>query len=282
MSEAFAISQNALDELFPADPAPAPQAPVTPPVVAESVPVTPQAPPIAPNEPYLKASTGTVYNTREAAEQGIAQKDAVIEQLRQRIALATGIDPLSERPVAAVGPQGNKNYMTDPDSYTDALKGAHNPRELADVQSKFVMDVFQPLAPAITSVSREQAFSKVKAEIPEFSNFYGSTDYKATLDTVPDLKEAIETAEGDIRYHTRLPQLLKVAYLVNQGRKLPELLKQVQPATPNPTPVRPTNVPSTSVPPEPIVTSGTSVFTDSSARKAYIAEFEKNFGNRPL
>lgn len=261
------LDPNVLAELFPTDQGTA----TTPQENSDAQPTqsgdaqTPPTPAV-PDERYV----GT-YKTREAAEQGIAQKDALIEQMRQRIQLATGIDPISQRRVEALS-DNRQNYLQDKKRYGNDLRKATTDDQLADIQSQFVMDVISPLAPAITAVTREAAISRTDQEVPGFRQFYGSRDYQTTLDRVPDLKEAIEAAEADIKFHQRLPGLYKVAQLVSQGIQLPELLK-AKPNQQTNSPQRTANVSTTPTPPE--ATTSAPGLNSSSGRQAIIDAFEK-------
>lgn len=271
MTDTFQIDPNALAELFPAD---ATQA--TTPEVVPDAQLTPAAvQPVVPSvqdEVFVKAASGTVYKTREAAEQGIAQKDALIEQMRQRIQLATGIDPISQRPVQVLADNRGDSYQTNKQKYVDDLKKASTPEELVDVQTKFMLDALAPIAPAITAATRAQAINRTEQDIPGFRAFYGSAQYKETLEKVPDLRDAIDAAEADLKFHDRLPGLYKVAQLVSQGIQLPELLK-AKPTQQSTTPQRPTNTGSTSAPPE--TTTSAPGLNSSAGRKAIIESFEK-------
>lgn len=271
MTENFNLDPNAIAELFPSDAA---AEPTTAPTNTDTQ-LTPAAvQPATPVAPVADARYVATYKTREAAEQGIAQKDALIEQMRQRIQLATGIDPISQRPVQALADnRASENYQQNKQRYVDDLKNANTPESLFDVQTKFVLDALAPIAPAITAATREQALNRTEQEAPGFRQFYGSDQYRSTLEKVPDLKEAIEAAEADIKFHQRLPGLYKVAQLVSQGIQLPELLKQVKPAAQQSTPQRPTNTGTTATPPE--ATNSAPGLSSSQGRKAIIEQFEK-------
>lgn len=271
MSDAPAsLDAATLDSLFPADPVS---------TTATTQP-TPAPPPTAttptPNEPFIKGNK-TVYKTREEAIEGVDRKDALIDELRQRYSLATGIDPITQRPLAA-SPQASDNYATNPQKWFDDLSKAKDAETLAAVQSKFFMDTLQPYVPTLAHATKTQAMADVKNEIPDFENIYKSPDFKATLDATPSLREAIETAEGNVKFHSRLPDLYKTAYLVHQGIRLPELLKQAAP-TNTPTTVRTTNNPTSVPPPD----SGPTAQLDLSTpegRKAIIAQAENTGLNR--
>jgi hypothetical protein len=270
------LDNRTLDELFPAEPV------TTVATIAASNPgnVTPSAVPVTTpattDEPFLKGSE-SVYKTREAAQRGLDEKDSLIKQLRQSYSLATGVDPITKQPINAIAPQGNESYVLNPKKYVDDLQSAKSPEQLAKVQQKFVFDTFQPIAPAISSMTKNAAIKQVADNIPDFGNFYGSQDYKATLDANPDLKEAVEMAESDISYHPRLAGLLKLTYLTNKGMQLPELLKRA--TTPQTqTTTRTTVTPSTTAPAEYTTSNEAPSLENSAGRKAIIDRFEKSGG----
>jgi hypothetical protein len=213
-----------------------------------------------PNEPFLKGER-SVYKDADAAIQGINQKDALIEQLRQRYALTTGIDPITGQPVGQqVNQQPNQlDYYNNPKAYLDNLYEAakSSPEAYRDVQAKFTMDTLKPLQPLIERMAREQAVETLSAEIPDAKTFVGTPAYQKALDSNPELKNAITIAESDFKWHSRLPSLYKVAYYTGQGMQLPELLR-AQSASPAATqtqnitqtqPVRTTAQPTTAAMP---------------------------------
>jgi hypothetical protein len=180
------------------------------------------------NEPFLKGSK-SVYKTSEAAVEGINQKDALIDTLRQRYALTTGIDPITGQPVGQMlqnAPDPN-NYASNPDKYMKDLYEAakSGPENYAGVQQKFIMDSLRPLQPIIASAAKNQALENVSRENAEIPKFVNSDAYNKTLDANQDLKDAIATSEADVRFHSRLPGLYKLAYLAGQGMQVPEILK---------------------------------------------------------
>jgi hypothetical protein len=228
-----ALDDATFDSLFPADGtsvAVAPAQQVTQPVgnTATQQSQTQAQSTTNANEPFLKGNT-SVYKTPEAAIAGLNQKDALIEQLRQRYALTTGLDPITNQPVGQrLQPQADANdYSVNPTKYMDDLYAAtkQGPEAYAAVQEKFIMDKLKPLAPVMTQAARGQALESVARENAEIPKFVGTETYGRTLDENPDLKEAIATAERDYRFHSRLPGLYKLAYLTGQGMQLPEILK---------------------------------------------------------
>ncbi len=245
------LDDSTFDSLFPAEPTPIVSAPHSQEATPSSA-VTATPADSTTTQPFIKGDR-SVYNTPEAAVEGINQKDALIETLRQRYALTTGIDPITGQPVAQ-GPQPQvqgTDYATSRKQYLDDLYMAAksgDPNAYGDVQAKFMMDTLKPLQPILQRAAREQAVEAVSQEIKEIGGYIGTPQYQQTLESVPELRDAIRTAESDYRFHSRLPGLYKIAYLTGQGRQLPEILKaQAQTAqTQNsPTPQRTTMQPST-------------------------------------
>jgi hypothetical protein len=257
LSDAPAALDDAMfDSLFPAEPTPVVVAPAPEPAAASPA-VDTQTPDGQPNGPFLKGNT-SVYNTPEAAVEGLNQKDALIENLRQRYALTTGVDPITGQPVATVAqPQTRPtDYYDSPDLYIKAASDAiqkGSPEAYRDAQAKFMLDTLKPLQPFLQRAVREQAVETVSQEIKEVGSFIGSDSYKQTLAQIPELRDAINIAETDQRFYGRLPGLYKMAYLTGQGRQLPELLKaqaaQAAKQTP-PVPVRQTLNPTTTAMPQ--------------------------------
>jgi hypothetical protein len=180
------------------------------------------------NDFFLKGEH-SVYKTREDSVRGINEKDAVIEQLRQRYALTTGIDPITGKPVVATGqPQAETDYFNNPAQYLDDLYNAAKkggPEAYRDVQAKFIFDAVKPLQPILQKAAKDQAISTLGTEIQGVDKFIGSPAYTRALDANPELKQAISVGETNSSFHSRLPGLYKLAYLTAQGMQLPELLK---------------------------------------------------------
>jgi hypothetical protein len=255
------FDEATFDELFPAEPNQTVIAPVqqTQPRQEPAAPVTPGVtPPVTqdPNKFFLKGDR-SVYETLEAATKGVNEKDALIETLRQRFALTTGIDPLTGKPVALNGqPQPEViDYSQRPDAYLEDLYKAAKtgtPEAYRDVQQKFIFDSVKPLQPILQKAARDQATEALVHELPTAKDFVGTPAYHAALDANPELKQAVNVGETDHRFHSRLPGLYKLAFLTAQGMQLPELLKaqaaqpktQTQQVTQTP-PVRTTVQPTT-------------------------------------
>jgi hypothetical protein len=239
----------------------------------------PQAP--APQSWELKTPTGTVYKSQEEAIKGIAEKDTLIETLRQEAIARTGIDPVTRRP-AGRAPEQPRNYLQDPASFTKDLRKAvesNDDMAYAQANMKLLADFLSPIEPLITSYAQQKAMDSVTKEIQEFQSFRNSADYSGVLDKVPALKQAIQVAESDVRLSSQLPELYKVAYWSSQGLKTPDLIAaaraQAQPVaapTPQRTPMQGT---STLAPAPP---SAAPTVSTSEGRKALIAQFEANGG----
>lgn len=257
-----------LDSLFPAEPGitgqpattpnPTPETTAAPAAPAEPA-TTPAAPPApAADEPFIQGSK-SVYKSREAAVEGINQKDALIEQLRQRYVLATGIDPVTGQTATqsgAVGPASQTpiSYTGDPKRYVDDLVEAvksGDPARYRDTQIKLLFDALEPLAPVIVDSARQQAMARVEKEVSGFRDFYGTGDYQKALEANPELRDAIALSESDFRFNSRLPGLYKLAYAAAQGMRLPELLKAQQGQQPPSAPARTTTPATTPEPPQP-------------------------------
>ena len=268
-----ALDSETLNQLFPSD-SPTSTASIQTPASVE--PTQTVLAPVQPPEEYL-AGENSRYKTREAATQGLNEKDRLIAQLRQQYSLATGVDPITKQPLAQRQPAPDQNYLSNPESYLKDLSAAKSAQELTRVQTKLVLDTLQPLQPLITSSAKQQALEQTKSQYQDFGTFYGSQEYTQVLEKTPSLKEAIDMAEGDYRFHNRLPDLYSTAYLVRNGMRLPQVLQE-QAARPQPqaTPAPRQSVTSTTPPPpEP---TGQIGLNTPEARKALIAQFEGQTG----
>jgi hypothetical protein len=227
------LDDATFDSLFPAEPAQKVVAPVQQVQPKQETQQTQQtqtnqtATQATESEPFIKGDK-SVYKTADAAREGINQKDALIEQLRQRYALTTGIDPITGQPVGQAQQQFNDDYTQNPNKYLDDLYSAAKqggPQAYTQVQQKLIMDTLKPFAPALNSLAKAQALESVSHENAEAAKFVTTPAFQKTMDANPDLASAIATAESDYRFHSRLPGLYKLAHLAGQGMQLPELLK---------------------------------------------------------
>lgn len=281
------LDEATFDELFPAEPrsqVAAPQAPPsTTPAGTQPAPAAPAVQqPTTPvqavtSAPFLKGER-SIYNSPEAAVVGINEKDALIESLRQRYALTTGIDPVTNKPVGQVS-QAPSSYYDNPNQYLKDLYEAaqKSPEAYRDVQLKFFSDAFAPqlsaLQPLIQQSAKDAAVTETAKEIPAIKDFISTPTYQRVLDQSPDLKGAIVAAETDHRFHSRLPGLYKIAFLAGQGLQLPEILRAQQTVPPQTqvTP-RPTAQPGTLTPPQ--TPAAKPSFKTHDGIKAAIAELE--------
>lgn len=186
------------------------------------------------DDTFLKGDR-SVYKTKDAALEGLNQKDALIEQLRQRYALTTGIDPITGQPVGQNNqPAQQDDYFQNPSKYLDDLYAAAKqggPAAYRDVQAKFMLDTLKPLQPVLQQAARQQAVETASADVKDIGTFLNTPVYKRALEANGQLKDAIAVAESDFRFHSQLPGLYKTAYLVAQGMQLPEILRAQQPQT---------------------------------------------------
>jgi hypothetical protein len=277
-----ALDDATFDSLFPSDgvsqvaapqqPRPvAPQGPAPQPPAPQPAPVQPAAP----SQPFIKAER-SVYNTPEAAVEGINQKDALIENMRQRYALVTGVDPVTGKPIAPQTAEQAPNYYNQPNKYLDDLYAAARqggPEAYRDVQAKFMLDTLQPLQPLIQRMAKEQAVEQLSTEIPDVKEYISTPGYRKALEANSQLNEAISIAESDIRFHNRLPELYKTAYWTGKGMQLPDLLRQNQTQQVQTTqvPVRTTLQPTTPALP---TQQAAPTFRSMEGIKAIIAEAE--------
>lgn len=273
-----------LDELFPTDPVVSQQ---TTAQTSEPVaPVQPVAPQVQPT--FQIRGKDSVYNTVEAAQKGIDEKDALIERMRQRYIMERGIDLVTDRPVnISENKNAPVNYMQDNKRYMQDLKTAVDKGDenaYFNAQAKLVFDLLQPLAGTINNAAKEQAVQAVSGEVKEFQTFRSSPEFQAVLADNPSLKNAIETSENDFRGHAQLPELYRLAYYASQGRRVPDLIKQAtqaaaQAAPQSTQPVRPTLGQSTVTPANPQVGSTAPDLSTSAGRKAIFEQFAAAGGN---
>lgn len=274
------------DELFPPEPgAPAgSQGATTPQGGTQPTTPAPATTPAQANAAFeLKTKTGTVYKSIEDAQKGIEHKDTLIEQLRQREILRTGIDPVTGQQVQLQPASQNVNYMQDRKRYVDDLTQAAQKNDsdaIWQAQTKLVSDMLAPLAPVMSNFAKQQAIETLSGEIKDIREFIGGEDYQKALEDTPDLRDAINRAENDYQHHQRLSGLYKVAYRVSQGIRLPEILK-AQPAQAV-QPIRTTTAPSTLPPPTQSAVQP-ALHGSRDQRKELIARFEaQGAADRPL
>jgi hypothetical protein len=255
--------------------------PATTPVIESNEPQT-TAPATTPVGPFLKTKTGTVYKSVEDAVEGIEHKDTLIAQLREQVKQRTGDDPLAARRSPA--PNAPVNYNDNNEQYFTDIANAvekKDTRAYMAAQQKLIMDSLGFLSPTITSLSKANAERVVSEQIPEFKGFLSSEHYAHISEESPLLADAIRSAEANPAAANQLPELYRIAYLANQGRRVPELIQSAGNRTPAVQP-RPT---VQSTPLAPPATTGVPVVAPSldtaAGRKALIDQMEgKGIGNQ--
>lgn len=263
------------DELFPPETASSPAATTQAAGTPQNAQVTAVQPAAAtPALPLITTKTGTVYKTVEDTIKGIEHKDTVIADMRSRMILATGIDPLTGQPAQQQVAQqpAQKNYISDKKAFYDDLVSAASKNDAEGVwnaQAKLVYDALAPMAPVLNNLAKEQAVSALTAEIKDFREFYSSDNYKQALADTPELANAIAYAENDLSQQGRLSGLYKVAYRISQGLRLPEILKQQAPLAAS-QPIRQTTAAQTLTP----------TSANESAPNLYTKEGRKTIQNR--
>jgi len=247
------LDDASFDSLFPAEPTLQTQTtPQTQPnqqqVQADPNAQTPPVTPVTQTQDFFLKGERSVYKTSEAAVEGLNQKDALIEQLRQRYALTTGIDPITGQPVTqqqVAQAQQPNDYMHNPDLYmSDLLNAAKSgkPEEYQNVQKRFIKEALREFAPSLQTSAVNDAKQTVAKELPAISQFIGTDAYSKTLDAFPKLKDAIASSESNPDFTSQLPELYKLAYMVSQGMSLPNIVRAQQTVVPAQTQNQQTNV----------------------------------------
>ena len=260
----------------------------TPPLEATETPNASGAPPATADAYFLDAGK-TKYKTAEEAVKGIAHKDALIAKLREGYIASTGKDPITgnevRKPEVAQPSDGQrKSYLEDPEGYYKQLADANAKGDAAGYMKanvQLVQDMIAPYVGTLQKVARDSAINTVTAKHADFGTFQMSDAYGSTLDAFPSLKNAIQSAEGNIAFKDQLPELLDIAYTLSQGLKVPELLTSRTAGGSQVVDVKPpsTMAGHTLTPPETTTISANPLAT-SADRKAYIANFEaRGFGN---
>ena len=235
-----------------------------------------QPPPPPPPQAQVDAPFFYTYKTRDEAERGIREKDAFIEQLKQKVAKFEGQPPpVQPAPQAAPEPvnysQDNKRYFRDIVEAVRKATETGDEEAYARVQQQFIYDTLGPAVPLFLDNARTNAVNRVEEVRPGVKEFLRSDDFAKVKEKYPTFAQAVQNAEGDFRYVASLPELYEMAYSAAQGLKVPELLKNAtsstsgtQGATPPP---RPTLTNSTPAPPQP---AGAVDLSTPEGRKAYI------------
>lgn len=256
-------------------------------------PATASPAPQADDQFFLKTGS-TVYKTLDDAVKGTEHKDAWIARARE-YQRENNLDenfqprgvPNAPAPAAPVQPETSSQfkYLNNAKGYFEDLSQAASKGDYAsyqriqqEAQLEFNSQQFAPVVPLLSEVARNKAIREVSGDIKDFNTFVDSEDYRETLKQNPVLANAIKVCETDFSHTDQLPGLFRLAYLTNQGRRMPDLLRQ-QPTQAAPTiqsqPPRPTTAPSTMTPPPSTSPSQTSNWaTDREARKALIKDTE--------
>jgi hypothetical protein len=199
---------------------------------AQVAPITPQPSENATStsEPFLKTKTGTVYKSVEDAVAGIEHKDALIQQLRSEVSQRSGQDPLATRRQQEAASR-QVNYVEDQSKYFEDIAAAVEKKDTKgymDAQTKLIWDTLGPLAPTLVQLSKANAERVVSEQLPDFKGFLGSENYNQIVGESPLLADAIRSAEQNPAAAGQLSELYRIAYLSSQGRRLPELVKNVR------------------------------------------------------
>lgn len=209
---------------------------------------TPAAPPAAPPEPFLRTSTGTIYNTPEDAVRGTEEKDRKLDEMRRWAIAQTGYDPISGKPVRVTPQQENRNYMENPEQFYDDVakaNGAGDKRAFTQAYLKLLQDSFlDPYRDVLSQTARSTAVDGAARLRPEIKGFVGSENYTRYLDDIGILKSAIEQAESRPEFGAQLRDLYVLAYDGYTGRSVPDLLKSANTTAPQSQPNTQPNRPS--------------------------------------
>ena len=274
-----------LDDLFPS---PEGNSSAETPAELAGQPQSAQPTPPAP-EDFLRSPDGKiVYKSADDALRGMAEKDRVIEQLRQEFIAREGYDPISRRRVNSQQPQSQpqsepqlpQSYLQNPMKFyqdqVDAVK-ANDAAKYTQTQLKLVEEYLAPLAPLVADLARSRALQSVENVAPDAKSFVGSQEYQKVLDSKPALSRAIQAAEQNFQFYGDLPELYSLAWEAHQTSRLPELLRAQQPnqgsVVPNTPPARPTTT-STSTLTPPTQPAAPKDFRTHEGRMSIIREAE--------
>ena len=210
------------------------------PELPQATPQAQQPEPQAQPEPFLKASSGTVYMSAEEAAKGVAEKDRLIAEQKAKLkafeeAKAQQTRPPDNRPVS---------YRESPEKYFEDLVTAANSgdkRKYAQTQAQFLAETLAPYAPVLSEMTHEKAVRELERTTPGTRAFLESGEFQATLEREPVLAQAIEYARQNPEAAQQLAALYRLAFFENAGHKMPEIVRSAaqQQQTP-PQPTRPT------------------------------------------
>lgn len=218
---------------------------------------------------FLETPSGTKYRTREDAIKGISEKDRVISEARQKAQPA---------PEAARNPQDN-SYSSNPDRLFDDLVASANKGDkrayaaaLRQYQDEQMQATLAPYAPLLAEVQRERAIRQAEEQTHGVRAFMASPEFSEYLDQRPTLKQAIEIALSNPQTGNQGQELLQIAYEASQGRRMPDLVRNVAAQTAaavtvqNPRPTLSTSTPT----PTPAPQTAAPNLNTSDGRKAII------------
>src|SRR5260221_13346151 len=186
-----------LDDLYP-NPEGALQAPLPPqPQVTQT--------PVVPSTPFIRTSTGTVYNSPEDTVRGIEEKDRIIAELRAAKAAETGIDPLKRQ-----APTEDPNTV----AFKRLAKAAEsgNAEDYVQTLREITLQTLAPYGPLMAEAGREKILRASASENPALREFVGSAEYAGILERRPLLREAIQRAESDPGAVQQLQEFYGLAY----------------------------------------------------------------------
>jgi len=201
-------------------------------------PQAPQAPPPPVPDYFLKAETGTVYKTAEEAARGVAEKDRMISQQKQQL------EYLQRVAQAALGGQPQAQTAAQQQaSLLNALEGSVQRGDMTFDQAMqaFVQQASQrqfqqgmePLQPLIRHANRIQALEVAAQRYdPNIASFYGKESYNKTLESYPELREAIEIAEANPQFAAKLPGLYRMTFQLASGTPAPAATQPTQQTVP--------------------------------------------------
>lgn len=199
-----------------------------------------------PPEFFLKAETGTVYKTAEEAAKGVAEKDRMIAEQRaqleraQRILEAAGV----------LNPEAQPQHQR-----SQLLGGLEAAIQNGDMSFDEAMTAFTqaqlqqylaPMAPLISHANKQRAID-VAGQMydPNIPSFVRSDSFHKTLESEPELKEAIEVAESDPTFAQKLPGLYRLAYRLAQMAQPASAPARPAPSGTNPPIVQRRGMPAT-------------------------------------
>lgn len=248
-------------------------------VAQQPAPVQPPVQP-APVEDFLKASTGTVYRSREEAIRGTEEKDRTIERLKAQIQQQSQPAPSATQPSQTEDEYAKGIFKR----FSDAAS-ANDHQAYLRTLAEFQMSQLAPFAGLLSEVAKEKAIRAMEPEAQDFRQFVGSSEYTRTLEQFPTLKDAIRNAEANPQMAGQLGEFYKLAYRSYKAEHAGEAAaQQIVQQVPAPTPARPTlspstpSLPPTGVPQRSAQMSRDQVLGDRNARREFLKRYESENG----